>query len=108
MRVRIVSTGEYDRHEAEVRFIATVDGRPVHVAITTYALFIISESLNTPSTDPLVTYAASGRLLEAVVADSIARSEKPLSTYLITHHEVLNVTGHSGIGNSHVPNKWNF
>lgn len=109
MKVRIISQGEYDRHEAEVRFTATADGRSVGVTVTSYALFIIREALDMPPADPLIIYAASGRLLETVVAHAIESSDEPLNAYLITHQEVLRVTGNmAGGGNPHVPNRWKF
>jgi len=105
MKVRITSPGEYDRHDADVRFIAVVDGRAVSVSITTYALFIIGEALEMPRAEPLVTYAASGRLLEAVVADVVGAAGAGQSTYLVSHDDVLRVTGSSGEGNAHVPKR---
>ena len=70
MKVRITAPGEYDRQDAEVRFVATVDGRAISVSVTNYALFIIGEALEMERADPLTTYAAGGRLLEAVLGNS--------------------------------------
>lgn len=81
MKVRITSPGEYDRHDAELRFIASVDGRDINVSITAYALFVISEALEMPRAEPLVTYAASGRLLETVVAKVFQTAGANQSTY---------------------------
>ena len=106
MNVRITSPGKYDRHEAEVRFIAVVDGRTVSVSITTYALFIIGEALEMPRAEPLVTYAASGRLLEAVVAQVAQAAGSSQSTYLVGHDDVLRVTGSAGEGHPHLPKRW--
>jgi hypothetical protein len=106
MRVRITSPGEFDRHDAEVRFVAVVDGRAVGVSITAYALFILGEALEMPRAEPLVTYAASGRLLEAVVGDVVGTAGRGQSTYLVSHDDVLRVTGSSGQGNPHVPKRW--
>jgi len=106
MKIRVTSPGEYDRHEAEVRFIALVDGRSVSISITTYALFIIGEALEMPRAEPLIMYAASGRLLEAVVADVIRAAGRGQSTCLVSHDDVLRVTGKSSEGNPHVPKRW--
>lgn len=106
MKVKITNPGDFDRHDAEVRFIAVVDGRTVRVSITTYALFIIGEALEMPRAEPLITYAASGRLLEAVVAEVVEAAGPEQSSYLISHDDVLRVTGNSGKGNPHVPKRW--
>jgi hypothetical protein len=106
MKVRITSPGEYDRHDAEVRFVAVVDGRAVSVSITTYALFIIGEALEMPRAEPLVTYAASGRLLEAVVAQVVKAAGAGQSTYLVSHDDVLRLTGSSGKGHQDAPTRW--
>ena len=106
MRIKITSPGEYDRHEDEVRFSAQADGRFIDVKITTYALFIIREALEMPAAEPLTIYAASGRLLEAVVKNVVQTTGELSPTYLVTHNDVLRVTGSSGEGNPHVPKIW--
>ncbi|MXP44856.1 hypothetical protein [Allopontixanthobacter sediminis] len=108
MNVRIVSPGNFDRHEAQVRFVATVDKRPVHITITTYAIIIIGEALGMASGDRLVTYAASGRLLVAVVAEVIRAAVAPRDIYLVTKDDVLTVTGRSREGNDHAPKKMDW
>lgn len=105
-KVRITSPGEYDRHDAEVRFVAVVDGRTVNVSITSYALFIVSEALGMSRSEPLVTYAASGRLLEAVIGEVIGAAGAGQSTYLVSHDDVLRVTGSSGEGHPDAPKRW--
>ena len=106
MKVRITSQGEFDRHDAEIRFVATADGRTVHITITTYALFIIGEALGMAPGDPRSIYAASGRLLEEVVASVIVAAVDQRQTYVVTHNDVLAVTGRANEGNPHVPRRW--
>ena len=76
------------------------------MTITTYALFIIGEALGMKPGDPLATYAASGRLLDRAVAEVVAAAGELRATYLVTHDDVLRVTGRSGEGNAHVPKRW--
>jgi hypothetical protein len=106
MKIRITSPADYDRHDAELRFVATINGRAASVTITRYALGIAGEALEALPADPLVAYAASGRLLEAVLADIVSAVGAEQSTYLIGHEDVLRVTGRSGEGHSHVPKRW--
>jgi hypothetical protein len=105
LKVRIVSTGEYDRHEDEVRFIVDVGNGRVSVTITTYALFIIGEALCMPRSEPLTIYAASGQLLNLVVSDVIETVGDLQPTYFVTHQDVLRVTGCEA-GLTHVPKRW--
>jgi hypothetical protein len=106
MKVRIICPGEYDRYDEEVRFVADVGGRPASITISTYALFIIGEALEMPRAEPLVKYAASGRLLEAVVDEVVRAAGAGKSTYFVSHDDVLRVTGRSGEGSAHVPKRW--
>ena len=105
MKVRIVSPGEYDRHDDEVRFIVDVGSERVSVTITTYALFIIGEALGMPRSEPLTVYAASGQLLNLVVANVIESVGKLQPTYFVTDRDVLRVTG-SQPDLPHVPKLW--
>lgn len=105
MKVRVISVGEYDRHESEVRFIAEIDTIPVSVTITAHALFVIGEALGMSPSEPLVIYSASGRLLELVVAQAAKDIGEIQRTYLITYEDVFRVTGHEH-GFPHVPKRW--
>lgn len=105
MNVRVVSPAEYDRHEGEVLFVASVDGQSISVTSTLSALGIVREALGIDSTDPLVIYAAGGKLLEVVVADIIRASGEKQLTYFMTHRDVLRVTGALN-GLPHVPKSW--
>jgi hypothetical protein len=105
LKVRIVSPGEYDRHDDEVRFIVDVGSKRISVTITAYALFVIGEALGMPRSEPLTIYAASGQLLNLVVANVIEFGESLQSTYLVTDRDVLRVTG-SQPDLSHVPMLW--
>jgi hypothetical protein len=105
MKIKITSTAEHDRHEAEVRFVANVDGTQTSITLTDHALFLISEALAISSHDPLVIYAASGNLLNQVVLEAIRARGDIQSTYLITHQDVLRVTGTQD-HLPHVPRKW--
>ncbi|MDP3907464.1 hypothetical protein [Novosphingobium sp.] len=105
MKVAINTPGQHDRHESEVRFVASVDGKPLSVTITDYALFIVGEALGLPPSEPLVIYAAGGSLLKCVVAEALKSRLELQATLLITDSDVLKVTG-AEIGLPNVPKRW--
>jgi hypothetical protein len=105
MRVKINTPCEFDRHEAEIRFEANADGRQIGVSATVLALAVIRDAKAIKSGDPKVIFAAGGDLLEAVVADVIQVSQEPMPSYLVTHVDVLRVTGNE-LGFPHVPKPW--
>ena len=105
MQIRIDGSGEYDRHEGEVRFVATVDDQRTCITIMNQALFLIGEARGMPPSEPLVIYAASGKLLKLIVADVVKKSGDAQSTYLVGPSDVLRVTG-SEPGLPHVPKRW--
>ena len=93
MKIIMNNPAEYDRHESEIRFVAIANGENINVTVTDGALFIIREALGMPYADPLVTYAAGGSLLKQVVADLVSMSKELQPTYLVTHLDVLRLTG---------------
>ncbi|CAH0496838.1 DUF1488 family protein [Novosphingobium sp. CECT 9465] len=105
MKVRILGPGEYDRHEEEVRFFATVGRTQTSVTVTAHALFIVSQAMGFSTSDPLVAYAAGGKLLELVVASLIEENVEIQPTYMVTYRDVLRFTGVEP-SLPHVPKPW--
>ena len=103
--VRITSPAEYDRHEAEIRFRIKVGNANPSVSVTERALYVACESFGISESEPLVAYAIVGGLLEEVLSDLIRLCEEVQRTYLITHLDVLRITGHEP-GLPHVPKRW--
>lgn len=106
MKVRITTPGEYDRHESEVRFRIKLGDATPSVSVTEYALYVACDALGAARSEPLVAYAVAGRMLEAVLADVVDTSGDAQPTYLITHVDILRITGHEP-GMPHVPKRWN-
>ena len=105
MKVRIDGPGEYDRHDDEVRFVAFVERQRVDVSITTFALARIADARGQVPSQPLTMFAASGQLLNEILISAIQAAGELQSTYLLTHQDVLRVTGHEE-GLPHVPRPW--
>ena len=105
MKVRLVSPAEFDRHESEIRFFASADGRKISVTVTLSGLSIVRQALTIQSSNPLTIYAAGGELLTQVVADTISTIGDLQPTYMITHRDVLRVTG-SDQQFPHIPKPW--
>ncbi|MFM5884859.1 MAG: hypothetical protein ACKOQ3_05960 [Novosphingobium sp.] len=105
MQVRLDDPGEYDRYENEFRFIAKVNGESTSVTATGAALFLVTEALGMVPSTPQAAYAAGGSLLKKVIAEVIKITGDLQPTYLITHTDVLRVTG-SVNGMPHVPKRW--
>jgi len=89
MTVRITSPAEYDRHEAEIRFVAHINGAPKSVTMTESALFIACEARGVVRSDPIADFAVVGGLVEKVIADIVKQVGSSENTYLVTNADIL-------------------
>ena len=107
MQVRVASPGEYDRHDDVLRFVATIDKRPISFMIDLGGLITLREALGLKGVEPIQIYHLGGRLLAKVVEQVFAQGgADPRQVYYIDYRAVLQVTGRNNEGDPNYPKRW--